>query len=314
MLKQKKVLWIAFAIVFLVVLFLTKTGFFSSLFNNEEVFKNTNQEDSLVYSDETIADLVNKDTDGDGVLDWQENLYGLDPNKKETTAGTPDSVAISKLKAENGTIAIKTENGSTVSSKEENLTETEKFSRELFAIVATANQNGTTMDQASVDALGASLSERVQNAPQRKVFLTSDIKTTNDNSVQAFKNYNNTLNDIFTRYTTLKYGILDVLQKFIPDENTVDANALSMLGPIIDQTNKIITGMLKTSVPQSISILHLDVINDLEGLLENISDIKLYDNDPIMALGGITKYEGSTQKLVIAVSNLTNAINQKLGN
>ena len=52
--------------------------------------------------------MINKDTDGDGILDWQENLYGLDPTKKETTPGTPDSTAISKLKALQGDSASKT--------------------------------------------------------------------------------------------------------------------------------------------------------------------------------------------------------------
>lgn len=310
MLKQKRVLWITFAVVFLIVLFFVKTGFLFSLFNNEETFRNPNQENSLVYGSETVIDLVNKDTDGDGVLDWQENLYGLDPNKKETTAGTPDSVAISKLKTGQEASVATNKNATLV---EENLTETDKFSRELFAMVAASNQSGT-LDQATIDALGASLSERIQNSQPRKVFSIFDIKTINDESAQAFKNYNTALSNLFKKYPSPNYTILDVLQKFVIDENTVDVSILAKLDPIIVQINKIMEGIKKISVPQSISTLHLNVINAEERLVENLIDIKLYDTDPILSLGGISKYQENATSLESALNSLADIIIQKLRN
>jgi hypothetical protein len=71
---------------------------------------------------------------------------------------------------------------------------------------------------------------------------------------------------------------------------------------------------VKTNVPQSISTLHLNVINSLERVAENISDIKLYDNDSIIALGGISKYQENATQLESDLNNLANAINQKLNN
>src|SRR3989338_2304306 len=49
------------------------------------------------------------------------------------------------------------------------LTETDKFSREFFSIVATLNQNGL-VDLATVDKLGSSLADRIKNTLQRKMF------------------------------------------------------------------------------------------------------------------------------------------------
>jgi hypothetical protein len=42
---------------------------------------------------------VNRDTDRDGVLDWQEIATGTDPYKTETTDGTPDALAFSNFKS-----------------------------------------------------------------------------------------------------------------------------------------------------------------------------------------------------------------------
>ena len=294
------------AVLFLVVLFLVKR---TSLFENKEIYQSNNSpEKGLVYDTITFQDLVNKDTDGDGVLDWEENLYGLDPTKKETTPGIPDSEAIQKLKEQNGDST--TTKGNT-NQDEKSLTETEKFSRELFATVATASQNGT-MDQAAVEKLSSSLAEKVQNSPPRKVFTIADMKITDDNSVQAFKNYNNALNSIYKKTPTISYTIMDVLQEFMPDENTVNTNALLKLNPIEKQTSDIMNALIKTNVPQSILNLHLNLINSLESLAENLSDIQLYEKDAILALGGISKYGESSTKLESDLNNLANAINQKL--
>ena len=294
------------AVLFLVVLFLVKR---TSLFENKEIYQSNNSpEKGLVYDTITFQDLVNKDTDGDGVLDWEENLYGLDPTKKETTPGIPDSEAIQKLKEQNGDST--TTKGNT-NQDEKSLTETEKFSRELFATVATASQNGT-MDQAAVEKLSSSLAEKVQNSPPRKVFTIADMKITDDNSVQAFKNYNNALNSIYKKTPTISYTIMDVLQEFMPDENTVNTNALLKLNPIEKQTSDIMNALIKTNVPQSILNLHLNLINSLESLAENLSDIQHYEKDAILALGGISKYGESSTKLESDLNNLANAINQKL--
>ncbi len=267
------------------------------------------QGNGLVYGKETLENLVNKDTDGDGIPDWEEALWGTDPFKKETTPGIPDAVAIEKLSAKGGPAS----GGKKIEQSAKNLTQTDKFSRELFATVATASQNGT-MDQATIEKLSVTLADHIQNSPPRKIFSIFDIKTINDNTVQAYKNYNNALKNIDTKYPAINYTILDVLQKFIIDENTVDTSALEKLTPIIGQMNKIIDAMLKTSVPQSISTLHLNVINSLQRILENISDMKLFDSDAIVALGGISKYQENATRLESDLNALANAIKRKLNN
>ncbi len=295
--------------MFIVALFLLKT---TSVFENKETYKGAGQKNGLTYGNVTIKDLVNKDTDGDGILDWEESLWGTDPAKKETTPGTPDKVAIENLKKQTGQnqqgLPLLKENSQGI----ENLTKTDQFSRELFSTIATLNQNGI-VDQATIDKLGASLAEKIQNPVIRKVFSISEMKIINDNSIQAFTNYSNTLNSIFQKYPTT-YSVLDVLQEFIIDENNVDISALKKLDPIVEQSNKVIIAMIKMSVPQSISIAHLNFINALERLVENVNDIKLYETDAIVALGGISKYQEKTTQLESSLNNLINAIEQKLKN
>ena len=50
-------------------------------------------------------------------------------------------------------------------------------------------------------------------------------------------------------------------------------------------------------MPKSLSVLHLNVINSLQRLYENISDIKLYEDDTIVAFGAIFQYNQNASAL-----------------
>jgi hypothetical protein len=296
------VIAIVCAALFLVALFLIKNGF---LFRQKTALQKLSEEKGLTYDSATVADLVENDADGDGVADWEEALWNLDPTKQETVPGTPDIATVNKMKGEEGS-------GGEGGGEPENLTETDKFSRELFSSLVALNQAGT-IDQNTVDEISSSLAEHIQNSPQRKIYTLADLKTTKDESTASVKRYYDTLNNIY-KYYPVSGDVVDILQKFVLDENNTDENILSKLHPITSQLRARIDGMLKIEVPQSLSALYLNLINTGEGLMENLEDIQLYETDPIVALGGMTKYEQNTPVLEEAVTQLMTAVSQKLKN
>lgn len=292
--------------MFLVVLFLLKTGFF---FKNSADLAQNKEGEGLVYSTAIVQDLVNKDTDGDGVLDWEESLWETDPTKKETTPGTPDSAAISKLKTDQtvqqGESLLKGK-----SQEMENLTETDKFSRELFSTVAALNQSGA-MDEATADKISNSLAEHIQNASPKKVYTLSDIKISTKDDKVVTRTYSEALGGIEQKYSP-NYTVLDVLQKFSVDENNIDSSVLSELDPIIKQIDYTINAMLKINVPQSLATLHLNVINSMEKSMEIVSDLQLYDTDVIVALSAISQYDQNATTLSSDITNLNDGILKKI--
>lgn len=289
------------AVLFIVVLFVIK---------NSGQYENQPSESSggLVYEENaTLSDLVNSDSDDDGVLDWEEGLWGTDPLKKDSDDdGVPDSSEVSQTKAASarGTVSIERE--------PENLTETDKFSRELFSTVATLNQAGA-MDPATVEQLGSSLAEHIQNSVPRKIFVATDIQTINDDAPATIQNYSDTLDVIYKKYPINK-GVNTVLQEFLVDGENVDVNALAELTPIINQLNKIVSETIKVKVPKSIAFLHLDFVNSLQRLSENLSDIRLYESDVIVTLSAISQYERNLDALDLATNNLAKAVEEKLTN
>jgi hypothetical protein len=257
--------------------------------------------------DELIVDLVNKDTDKDGVLDWEETLWGTDPKNKDTNGqGLGDKKEIEKLKAEN-----KEENGGETLD-ENNLTETDKFARELFATVSTLNQSGQ-IDQATVDKITSSLADRMQNSAPRKVYTLAQIKTNKETGDKAARAYNDALSALYKK-TPITGDVISIFEKLSGEEDEVDINILSELDPIIRQTSLFIDGMTKISTPTFLVNEHLAMLNALERILENLSDVKLMNKDVIIALTGISQYEQNSTDLETAVTNLANKIDKELSN
>ena len=304
--KYKRVIWIICAILLVVLLVFIRDGKIFNFVSN--LFHKPNDNSGLTYdSNTTVSDWINKDSDGDGIPDWEERLWGTDPNNPETIPGVPDAQTIQQMKEKMG--ADSTNTGTPVSTSG-SLTKTDQFSRDFMATVSTLSENGT-LDQATIDKLSSSLSDEIQNTTQQKVYTLADLKITNDNSINAVKKYSTAIDNLYPK-NPVKYTVINVLNEFSPDGNNVYPEKLSELNPIIKQENDLLVGTLKAQVPQSLALLDLNFINKLETLLENLNSITMYNTDPILSLSGIGKYNQSSTDLATATQALTDAINQKL--
>src|SRR3989344_2653957 len=83
---------IVLAVVVFVIFFMSSSG---------ENFITGNKSDSaLKIENQTIVNLIQNDSDGDGIADWEEALWGTDKNKKITFNDMPDATYIENKKKE----------------------------------------------------------------------------------------------------------------------------------------------------------------------------------------------------------------------
>ena len=294
--------WIAFAIAFLVALFFLKN---KSAFTNSTDSAQNKQNEGLTYSNAIVGDLINKDTDGDGVLDWEESLWGTDSRKKDTNDdGTADGIEIEKLSAKGGPAS----GGKEAGQNDTKLTETDKFSRELFSTIAALNQSGA-MDQATVDKISESLSDRVQNSTPRKIYTISQIKIINDNSAKSMQNYNMKTGVLLYKKYPMNEKVVSIFKESLVGSEEINVSILAKLDPIIRQLKEIINGMISINVPSKLSVFHLDLINAFEVVAENLNDIKLISKDPVVAISAISQYLKNNDQIELTINKLAAEIN-----
>ncbi|OHA30882.1 MAG: hypothetical protein A3B11_02415 [Candidatus Taylorbacteria bacterium RIFCSPLOWO2_01_FULL_44_26] len=302
MLKNKRVVLVALAVVLLALLFFIKT---KSEWQNEEVAGA-----GLVSGDEILGDVLSKDTDKDGILDWEEGLWGTDPTKKDTNDdGVSDKEEIARMKVERGATSgeLASADGSGEAS-EENLTQTDKFARELFSTVAALNQTGE-IDDNTVAQITDSLASQIQNPVQRKVFVLADLKVTEDSSQASLETYANAVVGLYQRYP-INGNVIDILNQLSETEDNTEL--LSELSPTVEQIKNFVNGMIKINVPMALTESHLEVINSLQVIMENLEDLQLFDADPIIALGALSQYEKNTDQFASAIDKLSAIYHQSL--
>ena len=305
LLKNKRVVLVALAVVLLALLFFIKT---KSEWTNEEMASA-----GLVSGDEILGDVLSKDTDKDGILDWEEGLWGTDPTKGDTNDdGVSDKEEIARMKAERGTTSGEpaSADGSGGAS-EENLTQTDKFARELFTTIAALNQSGE-IDENTVEELTNSLATQIQNPVQRKVFTISDLKISSDSSKEAITVYDKATDKIFLNKYPFDEQVANTLQKFVEADESTATSVLVELDPTLKNLSEIIADMQELAVPSILANFHLDITNNLEKILENLNDIQNFESDPLAAIGAVNEYLKNQEQLNNVVIVIANTIVDRL--
>lgn len=285
---------VAFAVVFVVILFLIKNNFF---LGNSELRKARES-----FANEKVSNLVNKDTDGDGVLDWEENLWGTDPLKADTDDdGVSDAEEIAEIKKNNG---LNPEDSA-------NLSKTDEFSRDLFATIATLTQSGE-IDQETVDKLSESLALKIAGTPVKKVFTEVDLRITDNNSLEAIKSYDKATTELSKKYQ-IKTGPVIILAEAILS-GELDMDKLSKLDPLVEDGVRMIDELVKITVPSSLAKKHLNLANALQRTIENLDNIRKLEKDVIPALSAITQLENNNEGLEGAIRELNTELTKRLKN
>lgn len=221
-----------------------------------------------------VGELVEQDADADGLKDWEEGLWGMDPENSDTNGdGVSDGVEVSNIKN-----SIDNTNASS-SGELETLTQTEAFSQQLFSLISALQENGELTDQSEASII-AEISAFIQNKPAGTVYYMKDIKTVADTSANAIA-YIQSVDSAFTKYP-IKVDDFILFDTVVttPNTNTVNAD----LKAVSDKYKSLANTLLLTPVVIGESEVHLALINSIISTSEMFGDISRYAIDPIPAL------------------------------
>ncbi|HEY1041659.1 MAG TPA: hypothetical protein VGE63_02960 [Candidatus Paceibacterota bacterium] len=229
-------------------------------------------------------DFETLDTDGDGVPDWQENIYGLDPNSKSSFGeGTSDKIFVDNIIDYSAPdIGIKPD-------------KTEEFAMSTFKISKDPSLSGDpqTGAEALVDSIKAT--------QVSKVYTTADIR------------YLSNYRESFYKYINLTMPFLQ--STFVSQEDfksinseSVEAVAAQKLSYVRDNLFSLEKILVGSTPPEMWVSQHLALLNAVVDVRTKLNYLLRESNDPILSITSLatineafTKYYGAYSSLLTAM-------------
>lgn len=264
------------------VILMSQTNWFHTLFHKKGAAP------LALSPDTTLGDLVQKDSNGNGIPDWQERLWGLDPTTLYTN-GTPNASVIAQKQKAAGVSA-------TISGSSEN--NTDKLARDLFALSTTLGAN-QSVDDSTLASVAGELGRQITIDINTSTYKSSDIHTI-PTTATSLRTYRTRLQTTLTKYGADAPNIEIVLSAL----EKGDFSNLEQLSAAATQYASVAKSLKSIPVPIGVAAFHLDIMNGFAGMAKSFVYLKDIDTDGLDALSGLAVYKNYSQLFSNAVTNL----------
>lgn len=231
-----------------------------------------NSQTNLKVIDGKFGELYSKDSDGDGLLDWEEDLYGTDKNKTDSNKnGIPD---LAEVKPNGNDVAIG-----------DNITEnfSWQFASSVFAL---RGNNGLTEE--NIDLLIESSTDKIGNFANEKKYSIGDLRIAQSESSSATNQYlqqfTQSINKIPFRSDNSAELLTQALEEDSPDK-------LSLISTITAKYASSIDSLLQIPVPKKYTQSHLAIINSINQIMNLDISMSQAFTDPLKAYIALTNYQ-----------------------
>jgi len=227
------------------------------------------------------------DTDGDGLKDWEEALWGTDPLKPISNPQKIADAEFVKIKIEKEGVNASTKESFTLqafATEDENVSTA--LGKDMFAEYVSLKKSGqATPDK--LDQLALRLAENTA-LPVTKKYTTSQVKTFPDANKDFGRIYANNVAGL-----KLKYQNMVQQRSTRGPEEVTDAN-VSQYSEMFSYLSTLYTNFAKElmtlSVPKGLVNSHIDLANSLAQSANAIKNMSLIDTDPTRALIGVESH------------------------
>jgi hypothetical protein len=261
--------------------------------------------------DKALAEISQKDTDGDGLKDWEETLWGTDPNNPDTDGdGTSDG---EETRENRNPIDPSKDDSLNISAGEQpqdikepsELTETDKVAAIFFKEYVQLREQGGLQDQESVNVLIAKVLRGVATAlPRLPEHSIKDILVGPQSGKEAAHSYGNLVILAFqNNLASLQENPLEILVRTL--ENT-DETELSKLDAFETGYKNVEKDLLAIVVPKELAAIHLELVNKFAAFAENVRDMKKALTDPIVVFRVLEPHVRGSISVANAIVELRN--------
>ena len=247
-------------------------------------------------------DPATKDSDKDGLYDWEENLWGTDPNNPDTDGdGTLDGeeVAQNRNPLVAGPNDLLYDNSGLIlpGSTEEEISEAKKEFYSMFL-----KEQGDEIREMTVLALMQNFDK--EEFVNRKKHALNDLNLSSQNDDEFIRSYGNTLGEIFARYANKQDYPYDEVAIFGEALETKNPSGLAKLEFVSLAYKNLTEDFLAIETPMSAAQNHLALVNGYGMLSETVGAMRFFFEDPLRGGLAYETYVGQTALNQVAFFNI----------
>lgn len=236
-----------------------------------------------------------KDSDTDGLKDWEEELFGTNPNlsdtdgdgindKTEYDAFLADQENLRESSLAQGTNLIR-------GADWDSLTYEDKVSRLLLSNYFTFKQAGVSLNNNNMQALIDTLPAYTFSNEISPYTLT-DIVITKDTSSASQKSYGNAVGSVLQNKGDSEQGALSALYAFMAFSESGDRTKFANdIQKIIGEYTAIESALIKITVPEDIATIHVDILNTLKTVVRDLEGIAMIEESAVTTLAAFGTYQ-----------------------
>jgi len=237
------------------------------------------------------------DSDGDGVPDWEEILWGLDPNSKDTGGiGVLDSKKILELKASSK---------DSVGIKPVGVPPEEPFGDELgkslLTSLVTLQRSGELTEENLLklqNNVGYELFKSLREYNEKNLYNTEDLMRV-ENSEKNIINYIKTVNDLHKKHAA-KAEDFDLIVDVFKDETKTNEKTV-----LYQKYSALVDSLALISVPIVFTEIHLDLINSLSRIERLLSP---ENDDALLKVVESIQYNSIVQEIIGIYEKIQNFV------
>lgn len=267
---------------------------------------------------------ASKDTDNDGLLDWEEALWRTNPEITDTDGDTtndgneikagrdPKMVGACTKKSDSQVeCSDKLQNPEEISKKNDNSNEpstftakiAQEFGKNYFA------GKGIVGGEALSAQTQQSLADSITLGIEQGVAAYQDVFTKEDMKVSQFlspKLYLDKLGEAFNKnFKNITTSETDIIN-FVISGNYFQN--VKLFDPLLEAYKNMVLFLKKETVPENYADLHLEVLNIMQNTLFAVRGMKNIEEDPAKAIVGIRLYQKETGRTQEFLKNLKSQV------
>jgi hypothetical protein len=254
--------------------------------------------------------VLDKDSDNDGLKDWEEVLWKTDPQNSDTDGdGTPDGAEVlagrDPLKkgpsdmlnsAPKVAVSDSTANPASVA---ESQNMTDNLAHDIAVNLGSAEQAGNLQDVAK-NKIIPSLTATDSGVSQK--YTPSDIHVATDDTLTTIRRYGNELGSIMQSFANLSSGEeLTIVKEALAEQNE---GKLADLAAIIGSYDALIKKYLALQVPASAVSLHTEILNLNDTVRQAIDGMSKVFEDPLFGIASVKAYRDTSGFAQLNLKNL----------